>query len=138
MGSQFEVECCSPFLPLELRVERCSRDRTLGSFDTFIHEGMKTEYLSSRCFHVFHVRAVFLSLFFFFKWNCYMRFWENWDGFIGAWLEKVWKDGWKFVLGRLGDEDMRRCIYNRLGIWRGWFCILKIWKIQFFDVFKFC
>lgn len=65
MGSQFEVECCSPFLPLELRVERCSRDRTLGSFDTFIHEGMKTEYLSSRCFHVFHVRAVSLSLFFF-------------------------------------------------------------------------
>lgn len=67
MGSQFEVECCSPFLPLELRVERCSEDRTLGSFDTFIHEGMKTEYLSSRCFHVFHVRAVFLSLFFFFQ-----------------------------------------------------------------------
>lgn len=146
-----EVERCSPFLPSNFESNDRSRDRTLASFDTLSFERMKTEYLScnvfSRVFRACCFSLFSFSFFFSFKWNCYTRFWESWDGFIGAWLEwleKVWKKmGGKFVLGRLRWRELANYYYYyffKMYLWsfKSWFCTPKIWNSKNYFYFGIC
>lgn len=136
------------FSSFELRVERCSRDRTLPVRYAFIREDENGISLV-QCFHVFRVCCFSLFSFFFFKRNCYMRFWESWDGFMvrdssdwrkcgKRWVEICFREI-KMKVWELGNYYYYFKIYLwYLGILRVDFVPWKFAKYTISWCFEFC
>lgn len=136
------------FSSFELRVERCSRDRTLPVRYAFIREDENGISLV-QCFHVFRVCCFSLFSFFF---SSGIAICDSERAGMNLWCvtrvigeSKVVKDGWKFVLEikmkvwELGNYYYYFKIYLwYLGISRVDFVPWKFAKYTIFWCFEFC